>query len=65
MKEPQKTQSRAVLASLAVGFVFYFVVIWAYYRTVGTQFNDAAALLQFNGESPLPVAGVLNFFAGC
>ncbi len=64
VKEPQKTQSRAVLASLAVGFVFYFVVIWAYYRTVGTQFNDAAALLQFNGESPLPVAGVLNFFAG-
>jgi len=64
VKEPQKTQSRAVLASLLVGFIFYFVIIGAYYRTVGTQFNDAAALLQFNGNSPLPVAGVLNFFAG-
>jgi len=64
VKEPQKTQSRAVLASLLVGFIFYFVIIGSYYRTVGTQFNDSAALLQFNGNSPLPVAGVLNFFAG-
>jgi APA family basic amino acid/polyamine antiporter len=64
VKEPQKTQSRAVLGSLLVGFVFYFVILGAYYRTVGTQFNDAAAFLQFNGKSPLPVAGVLNFFAG-
>jgi APA family basic amino acid/polyamine antiporter len=64
VKEPQKTQSRAVMASLLVGFLFYFVILGAYYRTVGTQFNDAAAFLQFNGNSPLPVAGVLNFFAG-
>lgn len=64
VKEPQKTQSRAVLASLFVGFIFYFVILAAYYRTVGTQFNDAAAFLEYGGDSPLPVAGVLNFFAG-
>jgi len=64
VKEPQKTQSRAVLASLVVGFIFYFVILAAYYHTVGTKFNDAAAFLQFNGHSPLPVAGVLNFFVG-
>ena len=64
VKEPQKTQSRAVLATLGVGYVVYMITLAAYYRTVGTDFNDAAAFLQFNGESPLPVAGVLNFFAG-
>ena len=64
VKEPQKNQTRAVLASLVVGFIFYFTMIAAYYSMVGTTFNDSAAYLQFNGESPLPVAGVLNFFAG-
>jgi len=64
VKEPQKTQTRGVLLSLLIGYAFYMVTLWAYYRTVGTDFNDAAAYLQFNGESPLPVTGVLNFFAG-
>jgi amino acid transporter len=64
VKEPSKTQSRAVLGSLLAGFVFYFVILASYYHTVGTRFNDAAAFLQFNGKSPLPLAGALNFFAG-
>ena len=64
VKEPQKTQTRGVLLSLLVGYVFYMITLGTYYRTVGTDFNDAAAYLQFNGESPLPVTGVLNFFAG-
>lgn len=64
VKEPQKTQSRAVLASLIVGFVFYMITLAAYYRTVGSDFNDAAAYLEYNAESPLPVAGTLNFFTG-
>jgi len=64
VKEPQKTQTRGVLLSLLVGYVFYMITLGTYYRTVGTEFNDAAAYLQFNGESPLPVTGVLNFFAG-
>lgn len=64
VKEPSKTQSRAVLGSLLAGFVFYFIILASYYHTVGYAFNDAAAYLQFNGKSPLPLAGALNFFAG-
>jgi len=64
VKEPQKTQSYAILASLAFGFILYMAVMGAYYAVVGTQFNNAAAFLEYNtGVNPLPVAGVLNFFA--
>jgi len=39
-------------------------VMGAYYAVVGTQFNNAAAFLEYNTSvNPLPVAGVLNFFA--
>jgi amino acid transporter len=64
VKEPSKTQTRGVLLALGVGYLFYMIILATYYRSVGTDFNDAAAYLQFNGESPLPVTGVLNFFAG-
>jgi len=64
VKEPQKTQAYGILASLAFGFVLYLAVIGAYYRVVGTEFNNAAAFLEYQTDaSPLPVAGVLNFFA--
>lgn len=64
VKEPQKTQSYGILASLAFGFVLYMAVIGAYYAVVGTEFNNAAAFLEYNTDaSPLPVSGVLNFFA--
>lgn len=64
VKEPQKTQSYAILASLAFGFILYMAVMGAYYAVVGTQFNNAAAFLEYNTSvNPLPVAGVLNFFA--
>ena len=64
VKEPQKTQSYAILASLAFGFILYLAVMGAYYVVVGTQFNNAAAFLEYNTSvNPLPVAGVLNFFA--
>jgi APA family basic amino acid/polyamine antiporter len=37
----------------------------AYYSVVGTEFNNAAAYLERNTNvNPLPVFGVLNFFAG-
>lgn len=65
VKEPQKTQSRAMLAALLFGYVFYMVVLAAYYNVVGRDFNNAAAYLEYNtDQNPLPVAGVLNFFAG-
>ena len=64
VKEPQKTQSYAILASLVFGFILYMAVMGAYYAVVGTQFNNAAAFLEYNTSvNPLPVAGVLNFFA--
>jgi basic amino acid/polyamine antiporter, APA family len=64
VKEPQKVQSRAMLASLFFGYVLYMVIMIPYYNVVGTEFNNAAAFLQYGEGSPIPVAGVLNFFAG-
>jgi basic amino acid/polyamine antiporter, APA family len=65
VKEPQRTQSRAIILALLFGYLMYMVVLFAYYRTVGAEFNNAAAYLEYEADaSPLPVAGVLNFFAG-
>ncbi|MGH6719712.1 MAG: APC family permease [Alphaproteobacteria bacterium] len=65
VKEPQKTQNWGILGSLALGFVAYLAIMGAYYGVVGTEFNNAAAYLERNTDvNPLPVAGVLNFFAG-
>ncbi len=65
VKEPQKTQMYAIIGSLLVGFVVYMVILGRYYAVVGTDFNNAAAFLEYNTDvNPLPVAGVMNFFAG-
>ncbi|HXV24939.1 MAG TPA: APC family permease [Alphaproteobacteria bacterium] len=65
VKEPQRTQNYGILGSLALGFVVYMAIMGAYYSVVGTDFNNAAAYLERNTDvNPLPVAGVLNFFAG-
>jgi amino acid transporter len=65
VKEPQKTQMHAIIGSLLVGFVVYMVILGRYYAVVGTDFNNAAAFLEYNTDAnPLPVAGVMNFFAG-
>lgn len=65
VKEPQKTQTWGILAALAFGFILYMLTLGAYYSVVGTDFNNAAAFLEYNTDaSPLPVFGVLNFFAG-
>lgn len=65
VKEPQRTQSYGIIGSLAFGFVLYMVIMGAYYSVVGTEFNNAAAYLEYNTDAnPLPVFGVLNFFAG-
>jgi APA family basic amino acid/polyamine antiporter len=65
VKEPQKTQTYGILGALAFGFILYLVIMGAYYAVVGTEFNNAAAYLERNTQvNPLPVAGVLNFFAG-
>ena len=66
VKEPQKNQSRAILLSLAFGFVFFMATFWAYYNVVGSKFNDAIGYLNLNNPSanPIPVPPVVNFFAG-
>jgi len=65
VKEPQKTQTYGILGSLLFGFVIYLATLAAYYAVVGTEFNNAAAYLEYTADaSPLPVFGVLNFFAG-
>jgi APA family basic amino acid/polyamine antiporter len=64
VRDPERTQRRAILGSLFVGYALYMVALAAYYRIVGGEFNNAAAYLELHGHSPLPVAGVVNFFAG-
>jgi APA family basic amino acid/polyamine antiporter len=65
VKEPQRTQTYGIIGSLILGFVVYMAIMGVYYSVVGTEFNNAAAYLERNTEvNPLPVAGVLNFFAG-
>jgi amino acid transporter len=65
IKEPQRTQTWGIVGSLVLGFVCYLAIMGSYYAVVGTEFNNAAAYLERNTEvNPLPVAGVLNFFAG-
>ena len=66
VKEPQKNQSRAILAALAFGFIFFMAIFAAYYNVVGSNFNDAVGYLNLNNPSalPIPVPPVLNFFAG-
>lgn len=64
VRDPERTQRWAILGSLLVGYVLYMIVLAAYYRTVGSEFNNAAAFLELHGQSPLPVPGVVNFFAG-
>lgn len=66
VKEPQKTQSYGIIGSLAFGFIFYLAIMGSYYAVVGTEFNNAAAFLEYDHSdiNPLPVFGVLNFFAG-
>lgn len=65
VKEPQKTQTFGILGSLAFGFILYMAIMGAYYSVVGTEFNNTAAYLEYHTDaSPLPVFGVINFFAG-
>jgi basic amino acid/polyamine antiporter, APA family len=65
VKEPQRVQSRAILSALFFGYFMYMIILFLYYRVVGQEFNNAAAFLEYEAEaSPIPVAGVLNFFAG-
>jgi APA family basic amino acid/polyamine antiporter len=64
VKEPQKTQTYAIIASLIFGFIFYMIICGAYYATVGSEFNNAAAYLEYNTDAnPMKVAGVMNLFA--
>jgi len=63
VRDPDRTQRRAILGALLVGYTLFMLILGAYYRTVGSTFNDAAAYLQASGHSPLPVSGVVNFFA--
>jgi amino acid transporter len=65
VKEPQRVQSRAILSALFFGYFMYMIILFLYYRVVGQEFNNAAAFLEYEtDQSPIPVAGVLNFFAG-
>jgi len=64
IKEPQKTQSYAMLGALISGFFIYIIIFSAYYNTVGLEFNNSLAYLAYFGENPMPTEGAMNFFAG-
>jgi basic amino acid/polyamine antiporter, APA family len=64
VKQPQKNQTRGILAALLVGFVIYMITIGRYYEVVGRDFNNAVAIVQNLPNSPLPAGGSMTFFAG-
>jgi len=64
IKEPQKTQSYAMIGALLSGFILYIIIFLAYYNIVGLDFNNSLAYLIYFDQSPLPTDGVMNFFAG-
>lgn len=64
VKEPQRTQSRAIVGALLFGYVFYMIVLGRYYDVVGRDFNNAVAIVQTLKNSPLPAGGAMGFFSG-
>jgi len=64
VKEPQRSQSLAIVGSLLFGYVLYMVTLGGYYAVVGRDFNNAVAIVQNLGSSPLVAGGSMGFFAG-
>lgn len=64
VKEPQKSQSLAILGALLSGYVLYMVVIGRYYEVVGRDFNNAVALIKDDSDSPLIGGGSMTFMSG-
>jgi basic amino acid/polyamine antiporter, APA family len=64
IKEPQRSQSLAIIGSLVFGYLLYMVAMGRYYQIVGYDFNNAVALIQTAKDNPLPVGGSMSFFAG-
>jgi amino acid transporter len=64
VKEPQKSQTRAILAALLTGYVLYMVIMGRYYAVVGRDFNNAVALIKDDPNSPLGAGTSMNFMAG-
>jgi amino acid transporter len=64
VKEPQRTQSLAIVGSLVSGWVLYMLLDGGYFSTVGRTFHEAVSYLDYYGESPIPVSAVVNFFSG-
>jgi APA family basic amino acid/polyamine antiporter len=64
VKEPQRTQSFAIIGALLFGYVLYMLILGQYYAVVGRDFNNAVAIVQNLKDSPLPVGGSMSFFTG-
>jgi APA family basic amino acid/polyamine antiporter len=66
VKQASKTQPRMILLTLAFAYVVYMLIFWRYYSVVGKDFTNSVVWLgsNTNDGSGIPVAPVLNFFAG-
>jgi amino acid transporter len=66
VKQASKTQPRMIMLTLAFAYVIYMLIFWRYYSVVGKDFTNSVVYLDGNTDkgSGIPVAPVLNFFAG-
>jgi amino acid transporter len=64
IREPQRSQTWGILGALLFGFIVYMLVMGQYYSVVGRDLNNAVALLNAAGQSPLPAGTSMVFFAG-
>jgi len=62
VKQASRTQPRMMLATLGFAYLVYMLMFWRYYDVVGRDFTNSVVYL--GDDSGLPVAPVLNFFAG-
>ncbi len=66
VKQASKTQPRMIMLTLAFAYAIYMLIFWRYYEVVGKDFTNSVVYLDGNTDkgSGIPVAPVLNFFAG-
>jgi amino acid transporter len=64
VKEPQKSQSRGILISLALGYVVFMAIMGRYFYIVGHDFNSAIGIPEVVEKSGLPAGNSMLFFGG-
>ncbi len=64
VKKADKSQTKGIIGALLFGFGFYLLSFYAYYSTVGKDFNNAISLIQGSEKNPLLIDNSVNSLAG-